>query len=198
MRVDVRVPGRHEQGAAIGDPRRAFSRGPLLPAQRHPHLRPAAPRPQRGTSRCWPSTSWAASRASTARRVKTFDPSAMSVLQEYPWPGNVRELRNVHRAPDHHGARGDHRGARPGVSRRVPSWRRATRCRVMPSEESLTLQAARNRFEREFILRNARGPEQQHLAHGRGSGASKRSNLYRKMRALGVVGRANEKDEETI
>src|SRR5216117_1945231 len=29
------------------------------------------------------------------RRVKTFDPSAVAVLQQYAWPGNVRELRNV-------------------------------------------------------------------------------------------------------
>src|SRR5207248_922200 len=29
------------------------------------------------------------------RRVKNFEPGAVSVLQQYPWPGNVRELRNV-------------------------------------------------------------------------------------------------------
>src|SRR5437773_12330693 len=29
------------------------------------------------------------------RRVKTFDPSAVALLQQYGWPGNVRELRNV-------------------------------------------------------------------------------------------------------
>ncbi len=29
------------------------------------------------------------------RRVKSFEPGAVSVLQHYPWPGNVRELRNV-------------------------------------------------------------------------------------------------------
>jgi two-component system nitrogen regulation response regulator NtrX len=29
------------------------------------------------------------------RRIKTFEPAALSVLQRYPWPGNVRELRNV-------------------------------------------------------------------------------------------------------
>ena len=29
------------------------------------------------------------------RRVKTFEPGATAVLQQYAWPGNVRELRNV-------------------------------------------------------------------------------------------------------
>src|SRR5689334_12904269 len=29
------------------------------------------------------------------RRMKTFDPGALAVLQQYSWPGNVRELRNV-------------------------------------------------------------------------------------------------------
>src|SRR5439155_7596893 len=29
------------------------------------------------------------------RRVKTFEPAAIAVLQQYAWPGNVRELRNV-------------------------------------------------------------------------------------------------------
>src|SRR5580692_361265 len=29
------------------------------------------------------------------RRIKTFEPDAVSVLQGYQWPGNVRELRNV-------------------------------------------------------------------------------------------------------
>src|SRR5216117_154880 len=29
------------------------------------------------------------------RRVKTFEPTALSVIQGYSWPGNVRELRNV-------------------------------------------------------------------------------------------------------
>src|SRR3989475_3024589 len=29
------------------------------------------------------------------RRVKSFEPGTVSVLQHYPWPGNVRELRNV-------------------------------------------------------------------------------------------------------
>ena len=29
------------------------------------------------------------------RRLKTFDPGAVSALQRYRWPGNVRELRNV-------------------------------------------------------------------------------------------------------
>ena len=29
------------------------------------------------------------------RRIKTFEPDAVSALQRYGWPGNVRELRNV-------------------------------------------------------------------------------------------------------
>src|SRR5436190_21995927 len=29
------------------------------------------------------------------RRIKTFEPGAISALQQYAWPGNVRELRNL-------------------------------------------------------------------------------------------------------
>ena len=38
---------RHQQGSAGGDPRGAFSRGPLLPAERHSDLRAAAARARR-------------------------------------------------------------------------------------------------------------------------------------------------------
>jgi two-component system, NtrC family, nitrogen regulation response regulator NtrX len=130
------------------------------------------------------------------RRVKTFDPSAMSVLQEYPWPGNVRELRNVIErliimAP------GEIIAARDLAFLDASLVAESDALSGDAVEESLTLQAARNRFEREFILRTL-AAQNNNISRTAEVLGVERSNLYRKMRALGVAGRANEKDEETI
>src|SRR5207253_8295476 len=84
------------------------------------------------------------------RRVKTFDPGAIAVLQQYSWPGNVRELRNVIErlmimVPGDSISPADlgflDRGAlsRPEVA--------------AATTERLTLHEARDRFERDLILR---------------------------------------------
>ena len=62
-----------EQGSAAEIRAGAVPRGPLLPPQRHPDLRAAAARPRQTTSRCWPSTSWRSSRASTAGGRSALD-----------------------------------------------------------------------------------------------------------------------------
>ena len=116
------------------------------------------------------------------RRLKRFDPAATSVLEHYLWPGNVRELRNVIErlmimvpgeaitAPDLNFL--DRNGInRPEASQAVL--------------ERLTLHEARDRFERDFILRTL-AEQQGNMSRTADVLGVERSNLYRKMRAFGV------------
>jgi two-component system nitrogen regulation response regulator NtrX len=103
----------------------------------------------------------------------------MEILETYPWPGNVRELRNImerivimtpqpkidiYDLPE------------PVLQRTLLN---------QEQEEDVSLQGARDRFEREFIL--------QKLIEYKGSVSRaaqairiERSNLYRKIRQLGI------------
>jgi two-component system nitrogen regulation response regulator NtrX len=128
------------------------------------------------------------------RRMKTLEASAIAALQEYPWPGNVRELRNVIErliimVP------GDTISVRDlgfldGSFAVEPEPAAAD-----PGAEPVSLQAARTRFEREFILRtlNAQNGNISRTADLLGV---ERSNLYRKMRALGIVSRSADREED--
>jgi len=86
------------------------------------------------------------------RRVKTFEADAISPLQQYPWPGNVRELRNVIErlmimVPGDSISRSDLAFLDPDA---VPPAEAVT----SPSPGGrLTLHEARDRFERDLILR---------------------------------------------
>jgi two-component system nitrogen regulation response regulator NtrX len=114
------------------------------------------------------------------RRPSVLTRKALEILESYPWPGNVRELRNI-------------------MERLVIMKSRdkldvfdlpeAILLRTVRSaagrEEAVSLQAAREKFEREFIL--------QKLVEMKGSVSRaahamqvERSNLYRKMRQLGI------------
>ena len=84
------------------------------------------------------------------RRGKRFDQGALSMLQHYPWPGNVRELRNVIErlvimVPGDIITADDlaflgHGSAPPSPADAAVAGR-------------LTLHEARERFERDLILR---------------------------------------------
>ena len=120
------------------------------------------------------------------RRIRRLSPEATARLQAYDWPGNVRELRNaVERliimghddtvSADEVAFLGD--DARHGVVREAASGAAGTR-----------LAEARDAFEREFILRT--------LARAQGNMSRtaellglERSNLYKKMRAFGILPR---------
>jgi two-component system, NtrC family, nitrogen regulation response regulator NtrX len=128
------------------------------------------------------------------RRMKTLDPSAVAALQEYPWPGNVRELRNVIErliimVP------GDTIWARDLAFLEGPFMPYAETVASDEGVDGLTLQAARSRFEREFILKTmaAQGGNISRTADVLGV---ERSNLYRKMRALGIATRPFDREEE--
>ena len=118
------------------------------------------------------------------RRLKTFDADAMAVLRQYAWPGNVRELRNVVERLAIMAA-GDVITARD-LAFLVPMTAPHDAAPSADASARLPLQAARDRFEREYIVRML------DVHHGNVSRTAdalgvERSNLYRKMRALGLL-----------
>jgi two-component system, NtrC family, nitrogen regulation response regulator NtrX len=127
------------------------------------------------------------------RRMKALDVSAVVALQEYPWPGNVRELRNVierlvimvH---------GDTISARDLGFLEGPFAPDPEPAVAGSEGDPPTLQAARSRFEREFILK-ALAAQNGNISRAAEILGVERSNLYRKMRALGVVVRPSEREE---
>jgi two-component system, NtrC family, nitrogen regulation response regulator NtrX len=129
------------------------------------------------------------------RRVKTLDVTAVSALQDYPWPGNVRELRNVIErliimVP------GDSIGARDLAFLEGP-FAPVTELLENGAGEGLTLASARSRFERDFILKTL-SAQNGNISRTADVLGVERSNLYRKMRALGIAGRAPDRDEDTV
>jgi two-component system nitrogen regulation response regulator NtrX len=127
------------------------------------------------------------------RRLKTFESAATTLLQRYPWPGNVRELRNVIErlmimAPGDAISTADliflnqSDGGRPETAERVA--------------ERMTLHEARDRFERDLILRTL-AEQQGNMSRTAEVLGVERSNLYRKMRAFGIApSRRSEAEEE--
>jgi two-component system nitrogen regulation response regulator NtrX len=127
------------------------------------------------------------------KSAKTLTPAAMARLKTHRWPGNVRELRNVIErvvimAP------GDE------ITERDLAFLAGDSLAEKPVEDpaapSVPLHAARDQFERDYILRE--------LAHQQGNISRtaevlgvERSNLYRKMRAFGIVPRRMEAAEES-
>jgi two-component system nitrogen regulation response regulator NtrX len=130
------------------------------------------------------------------RRPKTFEPGAMSVLQQCHWPGNVRELRNVVErlmimVP------GDSIGGDDLAFLDLAGAPRANRDRPAPAER-LTLYEARDQFERELILRTL-AAQQGNMSRTADVLGVERSNLYRKMKAFGIAPvRRTEEESEAV
>jgi two-component system nitrogen regulation response regulator NtrX len=124
------------------------------------------------------------------RRRKTLDPSALAALQRYRWPGNVREMRNVLErlmimVPGDTIAASDISFLDGGIV-------------VADTGDGvpLPLHEARERFERDYILRALAG-QQGNISRTADALGVERSNLYRKMRAFGIApSRKTEEDEE--
>jgi two-component system nitrogen regulation response regulator NtrX len=126
------------------------------------------------------------------RRAKKLDPGAALGLRSYRWPGNVRELRNVIErlmimVPGDVITLSDLSfldGTALGVSEGAGA--------------SLPLHEARERFERDYILR-ALAAQQGNISRTAEALGVERSNLYRKMRAFGIApARRVEGEEETV
>ena len=111
-------------------------------------------------------------------RVKTLDPEALIVLCSHGWPGNVRELRNVLErlaimvpGPKIGATDLDFLGGDVNFS--------------VVEEKSVSLSQARERFERDYIIR-ALAREKGNISRAARVLRLERSNLYRKMRAYGI------------
>src|SRR5687767_9179389 len=130
------------------------------------------------------------------RRPKTFESDAIAALKQYPWPGNVRELRNV-------------------IERlmiMVPGDRISSRdltfldqqiapAGAEPAAAKASLDAplheARDRFERDYILR-ALASQHGNISRTAELLGIERSNLYRKMRGFGIAPSRRSEDEEPV
>ena len=115
-------------------------------------------------------------------RVKTLDASAFSVLRGHRWPGNVRELRNVIERLAIMVSGDVITGSDLEFlvsSAEVP--------RDEPAAAGLRpLREARDGFERDYILR-ALGAHAGNVSRAAEVLRVERSNLHRKMRALGIT-----------
>jgi two-component system nitrogen regulation response regulator NtrX len=125
------------------------------------------------------------------RKPPTLTPKVMECLETYPWPGNVRELRNImerfiimypHRRID--------------VFELPESILRRTVLAEAEPEQDSTLQSAREKFERGFILQKLT-EHKGNVARAAQSLGIERSHLYRKMRQLEIPysGRENGEGE---
>jgi len=124
--------------------------------------------------------------AEHGRRPKSLTPEALQVLARLPWPGNVRELRNIIErlvimTP---GEQVEARDLPASLLEALPTD--ASPAAAAASLESAPLAAAREEFERQFILRRYRqcGGNMSRTAEALGV---ERSNLYRKMKAYGLL-----------
>jgi len=131
--------------------------------------------------------------AAYGRRKKQLAPDALEILKNYPWPGNVRELKNlierlVIMTPQE---RIEARQLPPEL------FRGTTRAPAdsVAAAGAATLQEARARYEREFILRKL---EENRWNISRTAAAInlERSHLYRKMRSLGIAPRSENKNKK--
>ena len=115
------------------------------------------------------------------RRPKRLDAGAATGLRSYRWPGNVRELRNVIErlmimVPGDTIALADLAFLDGGaIATAAPE-----------GEPALTLHDARERFERDYILR-ALAAQHGNISRTADVLGVERSNLYRKMKAFGIV-----------
>jgi two-component system nitrogen regulation response regulator NtrX len=119
------------------------------------------------------------------KRVKRLSPEALKLLLQHPWPGNVRELRNViermvimvPRDTIAHYDVAPSLRARPGATPESPA--------ESAQDWDGTLREARDRFEREFIVRRL-AEAHWNITRTAERLAIERSNLHRKMKAYGI------------
>ena len=134
------------------------------------------------------------------RRMKTFEPGARAALEQYPWPGNVRELRNIIErlmimVPGDRIALSDLSFLESTGLLRSTAPADGV---VEAVGEKLTLHEARDRFERDLILRTL-AEQQGNMSRTAEVLGVERSNLYRKMRAFGIApSRRPETEEEAV
>ncbi len=125
------------------------------------------------------------------RRPPSLTRKALEILEAYPWPGNVRELKNIMERlvimKSHD---------RLDVFDLPESILNRTLLSAGDRDAAISLQEAREHFEREFILRKLAG-HGGNVSRAAQAMQIERSNLYRKMRQLGIpyTGRDNGESE---
>lgn len=114
------------------------------------------------------------------RKAPLLTPKAMEILECYPWPGNVRELRNIMEriVIMTHQSRIDIYDLPESILNR-------TLLTQPEQEEKSSLQGARERFEREYILQKLM-EYKGNVSRAAQALQIERSNLYRKIRQLGI------------
>jgi len=124
------------------------------------------------------------------RRPKRLDSGAATGLRSYRWPGNVRELRNVIERL---------MIMVPGETIALADLAFLEGTIAPPAEPDgvppMSLHDARERFERDYILR-ALAAQQGNISRTAEILGVERSNLYRKMRAFGIV--PARREEESV
>ena len=116
------------------------------------------------------------------RRPKRLDSGRADRPAQLPLAGQRPRAAQRDRAADDHGARGHHRAR--------ATWRSSTaapsRPRTTPGAPPLPLHEARERFERDYILR-ALAAQNGNISRTADALGVERSNLYRKMKAFGIA-----------
>jgi two-component system nitrogen regulation response regulator NtrX len=128
------------------------------------------------------------------RRPKAFEADAVAALRQYGWPGNVRELRNVVERLMIL-VSGDRISSRdlsfldqgPAVGAEATSAQKPA--------IATSLHEARDRFEREYIVR-ALESQQGNMSRTAEMLGVERSNLYRKLRGFGIAPSRRGEDED--
>jgi len=124
------------------------------------------------------------------RRPKHLDAGAATGLRSYRWPGNVRELRNVIERL---------MIMVPGDTITLPHLAfldgGAAAADEPADAPSLPLHEARDRFERDYILR-ALAANNGNISRTADALGVERSNLYRKMRGFGIA--VSRREEEAV
>jgi two-component system, NtrC family, nitrogen regulation response regulator NtrX len=125
------------------------------------------------------------------RKPPALTRKALEILELYPWPGNVRELRNIMERIIimMHQSRIDIYDLPEPVLNR-------TLLTQLGQQEEPSLQGARERFEKEFILQKLM-EHKGNVSRAAQALQIERSNLYRKIRQLGIPysGRENGETE---
>ncbi len=113
-------------------------------------------------------------------RLKSFSPEAMQRLREYHWPGNIRELRNTaERLVIMTPSEQIHASDLP-LSLQTPATNK-----LGAFQPGVTLREIRDRLEREYI-QSCLAATQGNMSQAAELLGLERSNLYKKMRALGM------------
>jgi two-component system, NtrC family, nitrogen regulation response regulator NtrX len=127
--------------------------------------------------------------AEYGRRAKEISPPALELLSSQAWPGNVRELRNVIErlvimVP---GDRIEARHLPESLLSCAPREDAQDAAEPVPGSSSQSLVEAREEFEKRYIWRKY-GECRGNMSRTAVALGMERSNLYRKMRAYGLLG----------